>query len=190
MKIYTGTGDRGYTSLFSGERVFKCHERLQAYGDLDELSSFLGLLISSLSLKETTFIEQLMEIQSNLPKMGAWLATTPDSSSACILQEMGDGPCLQLEKAFDAMQEHLEPLSRFILPGGHHSAGLAHVARTVCRRAERHTVAAYRAMSDKDGLPQIDQLLIYLNRLSDYLFVLARCCNVANGSKDTLWDPS
>lgn len=190
MKIYTGTGDRGYTDLFSGERVSKSHERLTAYGDLDELSSFLGLLVSVLSPREAVVIEQLKDIQSNLLKMGAWLATTPDSSSACILEEVNDSPRLELEKAIDVMQERLEPLSRFILPGGHPSAGLAHVARTVCRRAERHAVAAYSTMNDADRISQIDRLLVYLNRLSDYLFVLARCCNVTHGLKDTVWNPS
>lgn len=187
MKIYTGTGDRGYTSLFSGERVPKHHERLQAYGDLDELSSFLGLLISALSPKETGVIRQLTDIQSNLLKMGAWLATTPDSSSACILEELSDDPRIALEKAIDSMQERLEPLNRFILPGGHESAGFAHVARTVCRRAERHAVAVY---SDEEEQPGIDRLLVYLNRLSDYLFVLARCCNVTHGFRDTVWEPA
>jgi cob(I)alamin adenosyltransferase len=106
------------------------------------------------------------------------------------LEELSDSPRLELEKAIDAMQERLEPLTQFILPGGHESAGLAHVARTVCRRAERHTVAAYCAMNGENGLSQIDQLLVYLNRLSDYLFVLARCCNVTHGLRDTVWNPS
>lgn len=190
MKIYTGTGDHGYTSLFSGERVPKCHARLQAYGDLDELSSFLGLLIARLPGDDIAAAGQLKSIQSDLLNMGAWLATTPDSSSACVLPEVGDAPRQALEEAIDTMQEQLPPLTRFILPGGHETAGLAHVARTVCRRAERHVVAMVGAMDEGDRTTAIEHFLIYLNRLSDYLFVLARCCNVMHDATDSVWPPS
>lgn len=190
MKIYTGNGDHGYTSLFSGERVPKCHGRLKAYGDLDELSSFLGLLIARLPGQEVETARQLKGIQADLLNMGAWLATTPDSSSACILPEVDDAPRRALEKAIDAMQEQLPSLSRFILPGGHETAGLAHVARTVCRRAERHAVAMVGAMDEGDRTTQIEHFLIYLNRLSDYLFVLARSCNVMHGATDSVWPSS
>ncbi len=190
MKIYTGTGDLGFTSLFSGERVPKCHHRLQAYGDLDELSSFLGLLGSKLPPGETQIIDHLKNIQSDLLQMGAWLATTPDSPSACTLQELDDSSHRALEQAIDTLQERLEPLSRFILPGGHESAGLAHVARTVCRRAERDVVAMSSVMDDREITPQIGEMVIYLNRLSDYLFVLARCCNVMHGETDIIWPRS
>lgn len=190
MKIYTGTGDHGFTSLFSGERVPKCHARLEAYGDLDELSSFLGLLAAGLPAREVATAEQLKSIQSDLLNMGAWLATTPDSSSACVLPEVGDAPGKALEEAIDTMQGRLPPLSCFILPGGHETAGLAHVARTVCRRAERHVVSMVAAMDEGDRTTQIEHFLIYLNRLSDYLFVLARTCNVMHGAADRVWAAS
>ncbi len=187
MKIYTGTGDRGTTSLFSGERVPKSHDRLKAYGDLDELSSFLGLLAARLPREEKEMVDQLQRIQGDLLRMGAWLATTPDSQSACVLTEMTDAPRRCVERSIDAMQERLQPLTQFILPGGHETAGLAHVARTVCRRAERDVVAMYSAMSEEERTPQVEEFLVYLNRLSDYLFVLARFCNVMHGVGDVLW---
>ena len=190
MKIYTGAGDHGFTSLFSGERVPKCHARLQAYGNLDELSSFLGLLAARLPTREVQTAEQLKRIQSDLLNMGAWLATTPDSSSACVLPEVGDAPAKALEEAIDTMQEQLPPLSCFILPGGHETAGLAHVARTVCRRAERDIVAMVAAMDGGERTDQIEHFLIYLNRLSDFLFVLARTCNIMHGTADSVWAPS
>lgn len=187
MKIYTGTGDKGTTSLFSGERVPKNHGRLHAYGDLDELSSFLGLLASKLPPRETGLVAQIQAIQSELLRMGAWLATTPDSQSACMLEEVGEISLRKLEGDIDAMQEHLAPLSRFILPGGHETAGLAHVARTMCRRAERDVVAMYSSMSEEERTPQIEVFLVYINRLSDYLFVLARFCNSLYEVGDVAW---
>jgi len=190
MKIYTGAGDHGFTSLFSGERVPKCHARLQAYGNLDELSSFLGLLAARLPTREVQTAEQLKRIQSDLLNMGAWLATTPDSSSACVLPGVGNAPAKALEEAIDTMQEQLPPLSCFILPGGHETAALAHVARTVCRRAERDIVAMVAAMDGGERTDQIEHFLIYLNRLSDFLFVLARTCNIMHGTADSVWAPS
>ncbi len=187
MKIYTGTGDTGMTSLFSGERVLKSHERLNAYGDLDELSSTLGLLAAQLPPGEEETVSQIYAIQSELLSMGAWLATTPDSGSACVLHEITDAPRLQLENQIDAMQEKLSPLSQFILPGGHKTAGLAHVARTMCRRAERDAVAMYASMSEAERTREIQTLMVYLNRLSDYLFVLARYCNALHETADITW---
>jgi cob(I)alamin adenosyltransferase len=190
MKIYTGTGDKGTTSLFSGERVSKSHDRLQAYGDLDELSSFLGILAAKISPLEIETITQIRAIQSDLLSMGAWLATTPDSRSACVLQEMTEGPRRQLEQKIDFMQEQLTSLSNFILPGGCETAAFAHVARTVCRRAERDVVSMYASMGEAERTPQIEMFLIYLNRLSDYLFVLARFCNAMHGVCDITWSHS
>lgn len=190
MKIYTGTGDKGTTSLFSGERILKSHRRLHAYGDLDELSSVLGLLAAKISPLETETVTQIRTIQSDLLSMGAWLATTPNSRSACVLQEMTEGPRRQLEQEIDSMQERLTPLSMFILPGGHETAGLAHIARTVCRRAERDVVELYASMGEDDRTSQIDMFLVYLNRLSDYLFVLARYCNSMNDLNDVPWTQS
>ncbi len=189
MKIYTGTGDRGTTGLFSGERVSKNHDRLKAYGDLDELSSFLGLLVAKLPGEDKEAHAQLQTIQGDLLTMGAWLATTPDSQSACVLADVTDGPRRCLEQCVDTMQERLTPLTQFILPGGHETAGLAHVARTVCRRAERNVVALYHAMGEEERTPQLEEFMVYLNRLSDYLFVLARSCNSIYGEGDVAWNP-
>lgn len=190
MRIYTGTGDQGYTRLFSGERVLKSHDRLHAYGDLDELSSILGVVVAKMPPGERDSIGQLRQIQSDLLCMGAWLATTPNSTSACVLEEIPDSVYTGLERAIDAMQEKLSPLSQFILPGGHESAAFAHIARTVCRRAERHVVFMAGAMTEEEKSPQIEHLMIYLNRLSDFLFVLARYCNAIHGLPDVLWSGS
>jgi len=190
MRIYTGTGDKGYTSLFSGERVLKSHDRLHAYGDLDELSSILGVVIAKMPLGERESVEQLKRIQSDLLCMGAWLATTPDASSACVLEEIPESVCTGLEQAIDVMQEKLPPLNQFILPGGHESAAFAHIARTVCRRAERHAVFMAHSMTEEEKSPQIELFMVYLNRLSDYLFVLARYCNAIHGVQDVLWTGS
>ncbi|NLI82299.1 MAG: cob(I)yrinic acid a,c-diamide adenosyltransferase [Deltaproteobacteria bacterium] len=187
MRIYTGTGDQGYTSLFSGERVPKCHERLHAYGDLDELSSILGVLITKLPDSEQEIRNDLLQIQSNLLSMGAWLATTPDSTSECVLEEIPDSVHEALEHSIDILQEDLPLLTQFILPGGHESAAVAHVARTVCRRSERHVVAMMACLPEEEKPPQLEKFLIYLNRLSDYLFVLARHCNAVHGFSDVLW---
>jgi len=126
-------------------------------------------------------------IQSDLLNMGAWLATTPDSASACVRPEVDDAPGKALEEAFEAMQEQLPALSRFILPGGHETAGLAPVVRTVRRRAERHVVAMVATMTEGERTVQIEKFLIHLNRLSDYLFILARTCNVLHGAADSMW---
>lgn len=189
MKVYTGTGDRGTTGLFSGERVPKNHDRLKAYGDLDELSSFLGLLAAKLPGENREVPAQLQTIQAELLTMGAWLATTPDSQSACVLAEVTEEPRRRLEQCIDTMQERLTPLTQFILPGGHETAGLAHVARTVCRRAERNVVALYHAMGEEERTPQLEEFMVYLNRLSDYLFVLARSYNSTYGAGDVTWNP-
>lgn len=184
MKIYTGTGDRGKTSLLNGERVFKHHQRVEAYGDLDELNSVLGLFLSVFSNEEQQVREQILKIQSELFKVGTWLATTDEAvispSMALTVSMVTD-----LEKAIDRMEDSLQPLKGFILPGGHLSASIAHMARTVCRRCERHAV---RFLEQHDH-PSITTgtLLAYLNRLSDYLFVLARYCNRISGVTDILW---
>jgi cob(I)alamin adenosyltransferase len=185
MKIYTGSGDRGKTSLFSGERLSKNHVRIEAYGDVDELNSCLGVLAAALD-PGTPSRTELQEIQSILLEIGAWLSTTPQSSSAADLETFNEESIRKLESAIDRMELSLAPLKGFIIPGGRMAAALAHVARTVCRRAERHVVAISDTI--KGGLPEsYQQLLVYLNRLSDYLFVLARYCNHSAGEQDLLW---
>ena len=186
MKIYTGSGDRGKTSLFSGERVAKNNLRTEAYGDLDELNSCLGALTAALEESHES-IAEIRQIQSDLFHIGACLATTPGSPSAAALEPFGEQKSLYLETAIDRMDQHLPPLKGFILPGGRMPAALAHVARTVCRRAERHVVSLLKDKTSGQTPEAYQAVLVYLNRLSDYLFVLARYCNHLAGEADILW---
>lgn len=186
MKIYTRTGDRGETGLFGGQRVRKDHVRVEAYGDVDELNSVLGL--AALHVEQAGDAElagRLRGIQADLFTIGANLATpAPEdggrpSSHVPPLQE---GRVAEMERWIDAADAELEPLKQFILPGGTESAGLLHFARTVCRRAERRVVAlAYEAHIGQD-------VITYLNRLSDLLFTLARLANRRAGTPDVPWE--
>jgi cob(I)alamin adenosyltransferase len=187
MKIYTGTGDRGKTSLFSGERVPKDHRRIEAYGDLDELNSVLGALAAaSAGLPDVQ--AELAGIQSELFHLGAWLATTPEAPAAAALPPIDPQHSGRLEAAIDRMEEGLQPLKGFILPGGHPSAAWAHVARTVCRRAERRVVGLAADGGPTAAQEQLQRAIVYLNRLSDYLFVLARHLNRLQGVDDARWN--
>jgi cob(I)alamin adenosyltransferase len=187
-KIYTGTGDHGRTSLFSGERVPKSHARVQAYGAVDELNSCLGALAAAIPAKTSGLKNQVHRIQSELFQVGAWLATTPGAPETNHLETL-TGATERLENAIDQMQAELTPLNDFILPGGHPAAAWSHVARSVCRRTERW-VAGLLQHSSANGAPpaSLQQVLIYLNRLSDYLFVLARALNRAAGVTDAVWE--
>ncbi len=187
MKVYTGTGDGGKTSLFSGERIVKSDARIEAYGDVDELNSVVGSLAAVLPQHPDArdLKSQLTQIQSDLFNVGALLATTPESPSADHLKPMSQEHYRRLERQIDAMQPHLSELNAFILPGGHPSAAWAHMARTVCRRVERRVVilAASQALIDNGR----KEMLVYLNRLSDYFFVVARYCNHMAGVEDEIW---
>ncbi len=191
MKVYTKTGDQGKTSLFSGERVPKSHVRIEAYGDLDELNSVIGAFAATLpqdTPQLTRLINEIRLIQVRLFDAGAWLATTPDATSVKLLKPFTPDPSQALEKAVDRMDKNLTDLKKFILPGGHMSASMAHVARSVCRRAERHaTLMATEYDTDSDYGKNLKQILVFLNRLSDYFFVLARHCNKINGIDDITW---
>ena len=189
MKIYTGGGDRGKTSLFSGERVTKNNARVEAYGDVDELNSCLGAITSALGESHAS-IADMRRIQSDLFHIGALLATTPGSPTSAALEPFGDQGSRFLETAIDRMEQHLPALTGFILPGGSMPAALAHIARTVCRRAERHLVGLSEATTDKRTPDACRAALVYLNRLSDYLFVLARYCNHLAGEQDVHWEKS
>jgi cob(I)alamin adenosyltransferase len=189
MKIYTKTGDRGKTSLFSGERVSKADHRVEAYGDVDELNSVLGALAAFLSGDDPRLGRAVEQVQRDLFCIGGRLATTTDSPPFEDLPDLDEGAVRRLESEIDRMEEALTALRGFILPGGHPSACWAHVARTVCRRAERHVVALLETTEpESEGTGQA-RLGTYLNRLSDYLFVLARYCNHLQGIADTLWEP-
>jgi cob(I)alamin adenosyltransferase len=187
MKIYTGSGDRGKTSLFSGERVAKDNDRIEAYGDLDELNAVLGALAASLSEAPPDRWAELQAIQSDLFCIGGWLATTPGAPEAESLPPIDPGRSAWLEGAIDRMEEDLAPLTEFILPGGHPSAAWAHVARTVCRRVERRVVRLAGDRPPGAAAAPLGRATIYLNRLSDYLFVFARHCNRRHGIADTPW---
>lgn len=187
IKIYTGAGDRGRTSLFSGERVPKDFDRVEAYGDVDELNSVVGALVAVLPGEDTDLIGDLHQIQSDLFHVGAWLATMPESPSRALLREIGQEHVASLEKAIDRMDESLPVLRGFILPGGHISAAWSHVARTVCRRAERRVVKLLLGSTESGKSDGLERVIVYLNRLSDYLFVLARHCNLIRDVPDVLW---
>jgi cob(I)alamin adenosyltransferase len=187
MRVYTGGGDRGKTSLFSGERRSKSDARIEAYGDVDELNATLGVLVGELKGQQVGLAEEIRRIQSHLFHVGAWLATTPGSPSLEMLQPITNEHAALLEQAIDRLEAALPPLRSFLLPGGDGAAAWAHVARTVCRRAERRVVRLAEESADTEtGLGPV---LVYMNRLSDYLFVLARYCNHLAGVSDTLWRP-
>lgn len=187
MKIYTGTGDRGKTSLFSGERVSKASGRIEAYGDLDELNSIIGALVATLPPEHTDLVDELEHAQSIIFDIGALLATTPDSPSMNQLKPFSREQFDVLEKAIDARQKSLPELKEFILPGGHLTAAWSHIARTVCRRTERHLVSFLERSFQGEIPDPYSNAQIYLNRLSDYLFVIARYCNQLQGQSDKPW---
>jgi cob(I)alamin adenosyltransferase len=179
MKIYTKTGDGGDTGLFGGPRVSKDAPRIEAYGTVDELNSVLGMArAAGLAIE---FDAPLGQIQNDLFALGAQLATpNPPAHDTALI---GPGQIAALEAAIDHLEAGLEPLKQFILPGGAPAAALLHFARTVCRRAERRLVTlSHDSATPIDGL-----LVVYLNRLSDLLFVMARAVNRAAGSPDVPW---
>lgn len=189
MKIYTGGGDRGKTSLFSGERIAKSHDRVEAYGDIDELCSILGAVTASLAGKPHEIEAEIHRIQSDLMKVGALLSTSPDAPAFAELEKIEERTIRRIEASIDRMDADLPPLRGFILPGGGLPAAWAHIARTVCRRAERHVIALVDSFADNGHGTEYTEVLAYMNRLSDYLFVLARYCNHLSDRSDILWKP-
>lgn len=188
MKLYTGTGDRGKTSLFSGERVAKSNLRIDAYGNLDELNAVLGVVVVHIPEAHAEIINALRGIQSELFDMGAWLATVPGSPAARQLNDFPAENYQRLETAIDALESAMPELTGFILPGGHAAAAMAHVARTVCRRTERGVIRLLESEADNPDRGVVyDNILIYLNRLSDYLFSLARHLNILTKTPDVPW---
>jgi len=180
MKIYTRTGDAGETGLFGGGRVSKTHPRVEAYGDVDELNASIGLARAIEPLPRID--EVLAPLQQDLFAIGALLATPDREKMKHHLDKanIGDARISELERAIDAGDRELEPLKSFILPGGTAKAAALHVARTVCRRAERRVIA----LTDEE-IPAI--VVIYLNRLSDLLFTLARVANRRAGVSEATW---
>ena len=178
MKVYTRKGDAGETSLIGGTRVKKSNIRIDAYGTVDELNSFIGVIRDSASdkFKDT----ELQDIQDSLFTLGADLATDKAKSkmdNPVITEE----DIMRLEESIDAMDQELEPLKNFIIPGGDLTSSYCHVARCVCRRAERIAIE----LNDQEEVDQ--KILKYLNRLSDYLFILARAYTVKHKGVETLW---
>ena len=187
MKIYTGTGDRGKTSLFSGQRVSKANERIETYGDMDELNSLIGALVASLTSELAELDDELEQIQTNLFTISALMATTPDSPAMQTVSDISQQHIDFLENAIDRMQVALPELKGFILPGGHSTAAWAHLARTTCRRTERKMVRFLDASSQNQIPDSYQRALIYINRLSDYFFVVARFCNHVLEVPEKLW---
>ena len=178
MKIYTRTGDEGETSLFDGTRVRKDDARVDAYGDVDELNAWLGL--ARASLRDDDLDEALTRIQRDLFAVGAELADPADRIAARVTKaDVTDADVERLEQLIDRLEDELEPLRRFILAGGAPAGAALHVARAVCRRAERRIVA----LSPRPAA----MLLRYINRLSDLLFVLARVVNKRAHVVETEW---
>lgn len=181
MKIYTRQGDQGQTGLFDGTRVSKDDLRIEAYGTVDELNSVLGTAIASCG--DHTLQTLLLNIQHQLFDLGADLATPLKSTNARRVRRIMAADTEFLEKQIDLATSRLPPLKEFVLPGGAMSAAQLHVARTVCRRAERRLVT----LMQREKLDP--QPLIYLNRLSDLLFTLARLANHLHGVPDVPWQP-
>jgi cob(I)alamin adenosyltransferase len=181
MKIYTKTGDGGKTGLFGGGRVGKDHPRVEAYGDVDELNAALGFARAVEALPQID--EMLVPIQRDLFAIGALLATPDREKMRQHLEKarVDDERVAELERAIDEADRELEPLRAFVLPGGTAKAAALHVARTVCRRAERRVV---RLQLDEE-LPAV--VLVYLNRLSDLLFTLARLANRRADTGEVTW---
>ncbi len=180
-RIYTRTGDRGETGLFGGGRVPKWSPRVVAYGELDELNAVLGWAVIKLGDREIS--SRLVELQSDLFAIGAHLATPPGARTRAHLPDLPRARPAEMEGMIDSAEEEVGPLSAFILPGGSEAGAALHLARTVCRRAERAVVELARE-------DEVDpDILIYLNRLSDLLFELARLANHRAGVAETPWQP-
>lgn len=181
MKIYTKTGDKGTTSLIGGRRVSKSHLRIEAYGTVDELISFVGLVRDQDIQKEHKII--LLAIQDRLMVCASQLADDPQAQGKRKLPELTDQDIEVLEKNIDLMEQSLNPLSSFVLPGGHPASSICQVARSVCRRAERAVIR----LSMEESTEEI--IVRYLNRLADFLFVLSRRLLKDFNINDNLWRP-
>ncbi len=181
MKIYTKKGDDGGTSLFGGDRISKHDQRVEAYGTIDEVNSFLGLLISHVPTHDS-YRPLLSKIQHLLFNVGSLLATA-DESFLSSIEGVDVSDIESLELAIDQMDHTLAPLKNFILPGGSIAVSTAHICRTVCRRAERRIVLL--------GLQHESYVSIipFINRLSDFFFVYARHLSLAEGNEEVIWQP-
>lgn len=181
FKIYTKTGDKGETSLIGGTRLPKQHIRIEAYGTVDELNSHIGLLRDVTAETDFNF-DVLLSVQDRLFSIGSHLAADPEKNKM-VLPEIFEGDVTALENAIDKMEELLPEMKHFVLPGGHIHVSYAHIARTVCRRAER---AVLKLAENEKVEPIIPR---YLNRLSDYVFVLSRYMSQQRNASEIPWIP-
>lgn len=180
MKIYTKTGDSGKTSLVEGTRISKGHLRIESYGNVDELNAVLGLLADQpVNLERYAFLKSIQDL---LFVIGSNLASDP-AKKANRVPPVVDADIQALEEAMDQMDAQLPQLRHFVLPGGHPSVSIAHLARTVCRRAERSVVR----LAEQEDVPAL--ISIYLNRLSDYFFLLSRSMSQELGVEEVKWEP-
>jgi cob(I)alamin adenosyltransferase len=182
IKIYTKTGDKGTTSLIGGTKVSKSHIRIESYGTIDELNSWIGVVSDHTGDEQTK--KTLKEIQDRLFTIGSSLACDPEKEPKLKLPDLHNTDVVFLENEIDRMNEALEPMRSFILPGGASVVSFAHVARCVCRRAERLCVAMTDEKMEVEAL-----VLQYLNRLSDYLFMLSRYLGKLGNSEEIQWKP-
>ncbi len=180
FKIYTKTGDKGSTSLIGGVRVPKNHIRIESYGTVDELNSVIGMVNDMAS--NANISQWLREIQDRLFTVGSVLATAPDKDVKMKLPDVHESDITWLEERIDEMDTELPQMRSFIIPGGNLASSTAHVARCVCRRAERICVAM---QEEGEHVPEL--IIKYLNRLSDFLFALARYITHINGGEDMPW---
>ncbi|GMU96658.1 MAG: cob(I)yrinic acid a,c-diamide adenosyltransferase [Ignavibacterium album] len=182
MKIYTKTGDKGDTSLFGGERVQKNHQRINAYGTVDELNAFIGLALTEIKSDEVRNI--LIDLQNKLFIVGSDLATPETEKNKKLnIIRTSEEFIKKAESDIDNFTEKLDELRNFILPGGSKGSAMLHVCRTICRRAEREIVA----LKNSEKVNQ--NILIFLNRISDLLFVLSRYENKVSNFPDSIWNP-
>lgn len=181
MKIYTKSGDAGETGLFGGGRVRKDSLRVEAYGEVDELNAVLGL---ARALNMPGDLDALLaRLQEQLFTVGAVLATPPGTKASAYIPHLKPEWVTAMEQAIDTFETELAPMTHFILPGGSQAAATLHLARTVCRRAERHVITALHAGEASA------EVVVYLNRLSDLLFIMARVGNHRSGVQDVKWLP-
>lgn len=181
MKVYTKTGDKGQTSLVGGQRISKSCQRLETYGMVDELNSHVGVLVTFVDEKADKSF--LVNVQNSLFVVGGYLATADTESAERVTGGLTERLVTDAEAEIDRLQEMLPPLKNFILPGGSRAAAYAHVCRTICRRTERQVA---RLMESGETVDDI--VMAYINRLSDYFFVLARKLNTDAGVPDVNWE--
>ena len=184
-KVYTKTGDKGETSLVSGTRISKGSHRLHIYGEVDELNSNMGMAHSLMKVHEVCLeeLEFIEDIQSRLFDLGSNLACEAENAKKYNLPQISDGIVLGIEEKIDELDSKLAPLKNFILPGGHPVASSFHISRTICRRIERNLVTF--SENNPDELP--NNAMIFINRLSDYFFVMARYINMMTKENEIIW---